>query len=180
MDRDGRDADLRAWLRGYMEGDSRAGELLAGHVLAAARKRIQGYGVPSNEVDDLAQTCALEVLRHASEFDPSRGRLDAWVGGFAFNAVRQHRRQARFSSSNRQQTEEFAAKARISAPLTLALSHLTQEEKKVIKLRFVDRMSSQEIAGALEKSPEAIRKQISRVLEKLRKHPSVHQLLANA
>jgi RNA polymerase sigma factor (sigma-70 family) len=161
-----------------MVGDARAGELLAGHVLAAARKRILGFGVPDNEVDDLAQTCALEVLRHASEFDPNRGRLDAWVGGFAFNAVRQYRRQARFGSNNRQQMEEFAAKARVSAPLTLALSILTPEDKRIVKLRFVDRMTSEEIAKATDKSPEAIRKQISRILERLRKHPSIHQLLA--
>jgi RNA polymerase sigma factor (sigma-70 family) len=74
--------------------------------------------------------------------------------------------------------EEFAAKARVSAPLTLALSILTPEDKRIVKLRFVDRMTSEEIAKATDKSPEAIRKQISRILERLRKHPSIHQLLA--
>ena len=178
MDKDSRDADLRAWLRGYMEGDARAGELLAGHVLATARKRIKGYGVPASDVDDLAQTCALEVLRHANEFDPNRGRLDAWVGGFAFNTVRQYRRQARFGANSRQQVEDFASKARVSAPLTLALSSLSSDDKQLIKLKFVDRMSSVEISKVTDRSPEAVRKQISRVLERLRKHPSVHQLLA--
>ena len=177
MDKHSRDADIRAWLRGYMEGDARAGELLAGHVLATVRRRIQGYGVPASDVDDLAQACALEVLRHASEFDPSRGRLDAWVGGFAFNTVRQYRRQARFGPNSRQQIEEFACKARVSAPLTLALSSLSADDKKLIKLKFVDRMSSIEISKATDRSPEAVRKQISRVLERLRKHPSIHQLL---
>lgn len=177
MDKDSRDADLRTWLRGYMEGDARAGELLAGHVLATARKRIKGYGVPASDVDDLAQTCALEVLRHANEFDPNRGRLDAWVGGFAFNTVRQYRRQARYSVDSRHQIEEFACKARVSAPLTLALTSLSADDKNLIKLRFVDRLSSQEISKATDRSPEAVRKQISRVLEKLRKHPSIHQLL---
>jgi RNA polymerase sigma factor (sigma-70 family) len=177
MDKDSRDADLRAWLRGYVEGDARAGELLAGHILATARKRIRGYGVPAGDVDDLAQTCALEVLRHASEFDPNRGRLDAWVGGFAFNTVRQYRRQARFGQINRQQLEEFACKARVSAPLTLALTCLTADEKVIIRMKFVDRMTAPDIAEATDRSPEAVRKQISRTLEKLRKHPSIRQLL---
>lgn len=178
MDKHSRDADIRAWLRGYMEGDARAGELLAGHVLATVRRRIQGYGVPASDVDDLAQACALEVLRHASEFDPSRGRLDAWVGGFAFNTVRQYRRQARFSQPIRHhQNDHFAAKARVSAPLTLALSCLTDDEKRLVRMRFVDRLTSPEIAASLGLNQDAVRKQISRVLEKLRRHPSIHQLL---
>lgn len=178
MDNHSRDADIRAWLRGYMEGDARAGELLAGHVLATVRRRIQGYGVPASDVDDLAQACALEVLRHAGEFDPSRGRLDAWVGGFAFNTVRQYRRQARFTQPSRHhQNDHFAAKARVSAPLTLALSCLSDDDKRLIRLRFVDRLTSPEIACRLESSPDAVRKQISRVLEKLRRHPSIHQLI---
>jgi RNA polymerase sigma factor (sigma-70 family) len=177
MDKTSRDADLRAWLRGYMEGDPRAGELLAGHVLATARRRIKGYGVPANDIDDLAQACALEVLRHACEFDPNRGRLDAWVGGFAFNTVRQYRRQARFGHQSKNLTEEFAAKARVSAPLTLALSCLTGEEKQLVQMRFVEKLSGPEIADALGKSHDSVRKQLSRTLEKLRKHPSIHQLL---
>ena len=176
MDKDSRDADLRSWLRGYMEGDARAGELLAGHVLATARRRIKGYGVPASDVDDLAQSCALEVLRHAGEFDPSRGRLDAWVGGFAFNTVRQYRRQARVGQTGRH-VEAFAGKARISAALTLALSSLSIDEKKLLHLRFVERLTSCEIAHAVNRSPEAVRQQISRMVEKLRKHPSIHQLL---
>lgn len=178
MDKVSRDADIRAWLRGYMEGDARAGELLANHILSAVRHRIKGYGVPSADVDDLAQNCALEVLRHAGEFDPNRGRLDAWVGGFAFNTVRQYRRQARFGQTARQQTTEFAAKARVSAPLTLALSCLTDSEKSLLKMRFVDRLNSTEISEQTKQTPVAVRKQLSRVLEKLRKHPSIHQLLA--
>ena len=177
MEKDSRDADLRSWLRGYMEGDARAGELLASHVLATARKRIKGYGVPASDVDDLAQSCALEVLRHANEFDPNRGRLDAWVGGFAFNTVRQYRRQARFGHSGRQQVDDFACKARVSAPLTLALSCLSEDDKRLLQLKFIERLTSPEIAVAVDRTPEAVRKQISRVLEKLRKHPSIHQLL---
>lgn len=176
MDRPSRDADIRAWIRGYMEGDARAGELLAGHVLATVRRRIKGYGVPANDVDDLAQSCVLEVLRHASEFDPARGRLDSWVGGFAFNTVRQYRRQARLGQGARHR-DDFAAKARVSAPLTLALTCLDQEEKKLIHMRFVMRLTSPEIATELSQSPIAVRRKISRVLEKLRKHPSIHQLL---
>lgn len=159
-----------------MEGDARAGELLASHVLSTVRKRIRDYGVPANDVDDLAQSCALEVLRHASEFDPARGRLDSWVGGFAFNTVRQYRRQARLGANTRIR-DDFVAKAKVSAPLTLALSSLDNEEKLLVRMRFVLRMSSPEIATELSRTPDAVRKQISRVLEKLRKHPSIHQLL---
>ena len=177
MDKHSRDADLRAWLRGYMEGDARAGELLAGHVLATVRRRIKGYGVPASDVDDLAQACALEVLRHACEFDPNRGRLDAWVGGFAFNTVRQYRRQARFGQT-RNLTEDFAVKARVSAPFTLALSCLDAEEKEILRMRFVEKMTGPEIAETTGKSHSAIRKQLSRVMEKLRKHPSIHQLIS--
>jgi RNA polymerase sigma factor (sigma-70 family) len=176
MEKPSRDSDIRAWIRGYMEGDARAGELLAGHVLATVRRRIKGYGVPANDVDDLAQVCALEVLRHASEFDPTRGRLDSWVGGFAFNTVRQYRRQARLGHTVRQR-DDFASKARVSAPLTLALACLDDDEKRLVRMRFVLRMTSPEIATDLDRTPDAVRKQISRILEKLRKHPSIHQLL---
>jgi RNA polymerase sigma-70 factor (ECF subfamily) len=57
-----------------------------------------------------------------------------------------------------------------------SLSHLTPEQAEVVVLRFINELSSKEIAGILGKSEEAVRQMQSRAIRVLRKHLGSYQI----
>jgi RNA polymerase sigma factor (sigma-70 family) len=174
----------QAWVQSYIEGDAGAGERLAEHVIATLQRKMRRFGVPPQEAEDLAQNCALEILRRINEYDEAKGQLDAWVGGFALNAVRMHRRSLIGRRAKDLPIEELpnlayevgAASTR-KDNLLQALESLDVMDRELLHLRYSLRLSSADIAASSDMNAAQVRKRISRAVEKLRQHPAIRQLL---
>ncbi len=178
-----RDGSLLGWISGYRSGNARAGENLARRILEATHQKIRRYGIAQQDAEDLAQACAIEVLRHIEEFDIARGNLDSWVSGFALNSVRMHRRTAFRAPSDLtldlvpQLKLESAYETTEHESLAEALRSLDLVDRELLHMKFGLEMSSSEIASASYLNPVQARKRISRAVERLRRHPSIQAVL---
>lgn len=178
------DSNPQAWARSYVAGDEKAGEKLAEHVLATLERKLRRFGVSPQEADDLAQHCAVAILRRIKEYNPERGELEAWVGGFALNAVRMFRR---FKAGHRpkdlpiEEFPTFGYEVGIAATrrdlLAAAVESLDVVDRELLHMKFSLKMSSADIAACSDMNPAQVRKRLSRAVEKLRQHPAVHELL---
>lgn len=178
------DGSLQGWIRGYRAGNSRAAESLARRILVTTHRKMRRYGLSQQDAEDLAQTCAIEVLRHIGDFDTARGNLDSWVAGFAFNSVRMHRRTS--SRSPELPLELMPNLTLASMPknaehhsLAEALRSLDLIDRELLHMKFGLEMSSQEIADSSDLNAAQARKRISRAVERLRRHPAVQAALKN-
>ena len=178
------DFNPQGWVRNYVAGDEKAGEKLADHVLATLQRKLRRFGVPPQEAEDLAQTCAVEILRRIKEYDPDRGQLEAWVGGFALNAVRMHRRSLigkRTKDLAIDEIPNLGYEVGIAATrrdlLAAAVESLDIMDRELLHMKFSMRLSSQDIASCSDMNAAQVRKRISRAVERLRQHPSVRELL---
>lgn len=172
------------WIKGYVSGDEVATEKLANHVVATLQRKIRRLGVSPQDVEDLSQACAMEVLRRMKEYDPSRGQLESWIGGFALNAVRMHRRAMAGRKLKDLPIEEMpnlgyevAAATTRKDLLLRALETIDIVDRELLHLRFALNLSSAEIAVVSNMNAAQARKRISRAVEKLRQHGAVQQLL---
>jgi RNA polymerase sigma-70 factor (ECF subfamily) len=137
---------------------------------------------PEIGADLTAETFAV-VVRDLHRFDPTRGSAGAWVSGIARNQVRTWMRRgvvdARARKRLRIETpayteidEELVTTAVDDAPVRAAVSgalrRLSDADRRVIRLRVVDRLPYDEVADALGCSAGAARVRSSRALARLR------------
>jgi RNA polymerase sigma-70 factor (ECF subfamily) len=135
--------------------------------------------VGSALADDLAAESFAVAFRRRESFDPSLGKLRAWLFGIATNLLRAHWREeqhllaleARIVGEPGPPTSESDDKAlaRWVAPhLARALGLLSQDQRDVLLLRAWADLSSEEIASALGVPPGTIRSRLSRARAELR------------
>lgn len=171
----------------YAKGDRIAGDNLATHLNRILNRKLRRYGIAAQEIDDLAQSCVLEVLRRIHEFDSGRGGLDAWVGGFASNAAKQFWRiefDRKRSLIPIEEISDMCNETQIESAergaIESALGSLNAFDAELISMRFALQMSSEEIASASNLNAAQARKRISRAVERLRRHPAMRELLASS
>jgi len=187
----GKSRSVRAdheWIRlvgNAQTGDRTAVDRLATDILEYVKKRVRAFGVHPNDAADVAQACTLEVLRHLPDFDPTRGRFDGWMTGFALNSARAHNRGTRKLKSEvaledvaEPSSEDAGASAQRSG-LAAALDKLSGEDQLLLGYKFGLGMTSDEVGVRMSMSATQVRKRVSRALERLRQQPAIRELLNN-
>jgi len=124
--------------------------------------------------DDLVQDTTIAAL--SAELPPDSGRR-AWLGAVARRlAARHHRGEARRARRERESAPpaglpdaaQLAERAEIAEQLSAAARELPEPFRRTILLRFLEGLSSEEIAGRDGKSADTVRWRVRRGLELLR------------
>ncbi|MEZ5964059.1 MAG: sigma-70 family RNA polymerase sigma factor [Planctomycetota bacterium] len=138
-----------------------------------------------DRAEDLLQQTWIVALRRRADFDPSRPLL-AWLIGILSREVlraqrtgrRQRAREDQVGAAweagaverqDRESVAESAARKEFAADATQALQQLDDVHRQVLILRLNHGLSSVEIGRALGRSPETVRSQLARGLDKLRR-----------
>ncbi len=118
-------------------------------------------GVRDEELDDMLQEVFLVVHRRLPEFDAARASLRTWLFHVCRGVASSYRRgrvtrRVEDASDGGHEVcadapspEEAAARAEAKRRLELILSNMSVEKRETFLLYEVDRLSTEEIAGAL-------------------------------
>lgn len=176
--------DCLGLIREYLEGDAQAGESLAEQVRAILYRRFRRLAASSAVIDELVQDCMLQVFARLSEYTATKGLFESWVGGFAVNCLRAHRRREARSRTANLPVEELHELSYDMSKLederellSTALDTLELIDRELLHMRFSLGMSSDEIAASSDLNAPQVRKRISRAVERLRRHPAVGQII---
>jgi len=66
--------------------------------------------------------------------------------------------------------ESLVLQREATTALTALLAQLSPDNRELVALRFAASLSSEEIALVVGKKPEAVKKQLSRILHRLKEH----------
>jgi len=126
------------------------------------------------QAEDLTSEIFLKAFKHFSSFDPSRS-FQAWIYTIARNHLLNYYRTV-YREIDLAQAEQaiFDFSSRLEASLELAriirkIQTLDPYHRDVLLLRFSDGLDNGEIAEILGKEEGAVRTQISRALQTLKK-----------
>lgn len=118
-------------------------------------------GASPNAAEDLAQEAMIAVWRKASQFDPSRASVSAWIFAIASNlridALRREQRAQTFAndetlptSANPEQPEELALASEREVRVRDAMSLLPGDQLQVVRLSFIEERAHGDIAQMLD------------------------------
>lgn len=133
---------------------------------------------------DLTQQVFFQIWMKIGTYQPDRGSLTTWVFGIAHHRLVDSYRAARSAivweplvefALSQHDPEEIVITAELLAWVQTLLDTLPQEERELLALRFAARLSLAEIGAVLGKSEEATRKQLARLLQRLRRHYQQYQ-----
>ena len=138
--------------------------------------------------EDITSEVFLKMVENFQTFDGNEKQFRNWLYRIATNAINEHirkttRRSAiltwvRWGSSKNSVDEGTAADESQGnqAVIKKALLTLKPEEQAIVTMRFFENMKTEEIAEVVGTSASTVRSQLSRAIEKLRKHISSTQL----
>ncbi len=133
---------------------------------------------------DLTQQVFFQIWMKIGTYQPERGSLTTWVFHIAHHRLVDSYRAARSTIAceplteltlSRYDPEEVVIAAELLTWLQSLLDALPEEERELLALRFAARLSLAQIAAVIGKSEEATRKQLARLLQRLRKHYQQYQ-----
>lgn len=172
------------WAEQFASGDKTVGDQLADHVRVVLRRRFLALGMSQQDTEDLVQDSVTLVFDAISEFDASKGTLDAWLSGYARNVARSwwrgaySRRQAEAPlDSAPESSNDLIPNLKGSGTLEAALGDLHPVDQELLLMRFGFGYSFDEIASMADLSPVNARKRVSRAVEILRKNPALRSEL---
>jgi RNA polymerase sigma-70 factor (ECF subfamily) len=114
--------------------------------------------------DDVVQDIWLIAVRRIRRFDPTAGSFHAWLCGIAANVLRNHLR-ARRRRADRQEplaSDPAAADRRRGERVAEALATLPERSERVLRMKYLDRMSVAEIAAGCGETEKAVESLLSR------------------
>jgi RNA polymerase sigma-70 factor (ECF subfamily) len=124
--------------------------------------------------EDLTSDVFLKALKHFASFDPTRS-FQSWIYTIARNHLLNYYRTV-YREIDLAQAEQAISNFSSHLEASLELQRVIRKiqvldpyHRDVLLLRFVDGLSNSEIAEVLDKEEGAIRTQISRALQALRK-----------
>jgi len=131
-------------------------------------------GFNQTTAEDLTSEVFIKALKNFDKYDQDRP-FQAWIYKIAQNHLINHykvayRETELIDNIQAPQRESEAIETKLELErVTAHINELTPYHREVLLLRFVDGLDNQEIAVILNKEEGAIRTQISRALEELRK-----------
>jgi RNA polymerase sigma-70 factor (ECF subfamily) len=144
-----------------------------GPLAAYARWRCGGS---ADLADDVIQETWLVAVRRLRAFDPAKGPFAGWLAGIAANAarnaVRGRRRRDRRSRPLADAPEpgceaDRAAEER-AGRVAAALAALPDRYEAVLRAKYLDRMTVDEIAAARGETPKAVESLLTRARQAFR------------
>jgi len=131
-----------------------------------------------SEAEEQAAQVLEEALRGIGRYQERGVPFRAWLFRIARNVVADHikrrqRERGAFRSDHNQTT--FESEVGFQLSFQRALRHLSQEQRQVVVLRFVNDLSLKECARAMGKSLSAIKSSQTRGFERLREYFETEQ-----
>lgn len=133
---------------------------------------------------DLTQQVFFQIWMKIGTYQPERGSLTTWVFHIAHHRLVDSYRAARSAIAweplieltlSQYDPEEMVIAAELLTWVQSLLDALSEEERELLALRFAARLSLAEIAAVIGKSEEATRKQLARLLQRLRRRYQQYQ-----
>jgi RNA polymerase sigma-70 factor (ECF subfamily) len=135
--------------------------------------------------EDITSRIFLKMLEKLDTYQVGQSPVIAWLYRMAHNAIIDHYRTKRIFISLEdvrqaevRQEDGIEEKLELqikSQQLRAALQLLTKEQQRVLVLKFIDGLSTREIARQLGKRPGSVRSLQMRALQRLAKSPSLQR-----
>jgi len=163
-------------LRGFAERGDRAalGALFSRYADPAYRFALRLCGRPA-DAEDALQTAFLEVFRHAAGFR-GESSVKTWILGFVLNAcrsksreeTRRRNRQERAATANQAPSTGIGVDRELADQVREAVEELPEHYRSPVWLHYAEGLSPAEVGEVLNLSPDTVRKQLSRGIDRLR------------
>lgn len=149
-----------------------------------ARVRLLQFGVSTQDADDLAQDIMINMMRQLPSFEIEKGSLESWITGFAKMAAKAWMRQRALKLQREVPLElapgvaaEVEGDELLANAIQRALSKLPEVDRLMVDLRFSQGLSSKQISDRMGMSDMAVRKRLSRAIERVRKDSGLREAL---
>ncbi|MDP2856328.1 MAG: RNA polymerase sigma factor [bacterium] len=169
--------EIRQLIKKAKKGDAEAFGLIYDHFLDRIYRFIYLKVTNREETQDLAQQAFMKAWEAINRFEDEGLPFSSWLYRIARNLVidfyRVQKKNISLDESigvmHPDDLEEQMLKSQEQEEVKRALSDLTDEQRDIIVLRFVDDLSYKEIGKITKKNPAALRILQHRALNKLRK-----------
>lgn len=161
------------------QANLQAFEVLYQRYFASVYRYLRVRARSDDDAADLTQQVFMQIIAGLPHYQ-DRGRPFAgWVFRIARNAAIDMQRKHRVAldwdllpeplqQDNREDTEGVILQGEMRVRLRRLIQELREQDRELIVLRFFARLTVAEIAGVVGKSEWAVRKQLTRTLEKLK------------
>jgi RNA polymerase sigma-70 factor (ECF subfamily) len=160
----------RALRSAVLAGDARAWQYLYDDAFAALHTYVHWRCAGLRDLaDELVQETWLTAVRRVRHFDPERGSFLSWLRGIAANLLRNQLRQARrrlaFSrngTGHASQAEDEQARSDLAERIALALAELPEHYEAVLRAKYLDQQTVNDIASDWNDTPKAVESLLTR------------------
>ena len=125
--------------------------------------------------DDVLQETWLTAVRRVRRFDPAAGPFHAWLCGIATNVLRNHLRARRRRADRHRpllgdvgRVDPAAADRERAERIAAALAALPERYERVLRMKYLDRMSVGDIAAVCGETEKAVESLLTRAREAFR------------
>ena len=137
-------------------------------------------GLPSSDVEDLAQETMVQAWRDRDRFK-GQAATRTWLRSIAGNRIRDHHRKSQVRRDSgpvlralaRLHAEELPPSVldsiELGSKVRLALNRLDEDYARILILRYLEGRSVQEIARRLSESEDAVESRLRRAREAFRR-----------
>lgn len=140
------------------------------------RAAVGGFARSAGELEDFCHKAFVEVYFKLSDYDPERGPFLPWFLTVARNSIledlrrrkSEERRLHRYVERAAQEGTPFEGQDQAQAALERCLGEVEPGEASVIRARYREGRSCDQIAASLGKTGVATRKLLQRLRERLR------------
>jgi RNA polymerase sigma-70 factor (ECF subfamily) len=121
--------------------------------------------------EDVIQETWLVAVRRLRDFEPGRGAFLGWVRGIAGhvlrNQLRGRRRQPGWLTGE-EAAPDCAGQGELAEAIACALAELSERHEAVLRAKYLDLASVEEIAAAWHETPKAIESLLTRARQAFR------------
>jgi RNA polymerase sigma-70 factor (ECF subfamily) len=127
----------------------------------------------AHRTDDVVQETWLVAVRRIADFDPACGPFEAWLKGIAANVLKNHRRRWQRDSRTHSLDAEQAPPqseglSQAGELMALALTGLPAGYQAVLRAKYEEKLTVNEIGERLGRTAKAVESMLSRAREALR------------
>jgi RNA polymerase sigma-70 factor (ECF subfamily) len=155
--------------------DTRARNELVQRYVGDVYRYSRSLSESAEEAADLAQDVLLRAMIALPRYRPTGAPFRIWLFRIARNAAFDRRRKSRRSppsvpawQSDEIDPQDAVLRADDLSRIGAAVADLDADARDLLTLRFAAGLTSREISGVVGKSESAVKKQLSRLLRRLR------------